>query len=187
MCWIGTRARTAGIPKAGSSGGRAQAGWTAKRGESEMPIPANGVGRGPVDAGPLPEDEAAVQGLGRLSRSNRTQKGLYHAVMGPWSLPRRIASRAFGTPPRASTPTKSLPWHGPGPVPSSGSFDGSTSCATRLEEAGPRACVRGPLPDDQRSPVPLALVARNPANPGGERGKSCCAVCGSSAMGGSFR
>ena len=54
-----------------------------------MPIPANGAGRGPVDAGPLPEDEAAVQGLGRLSRSNRTQKGLYHTVMGPRSHPRR--------------------------------------------------------------------------------------------------
>jgi len=186
VCWIGTRPRTAGIPKAGAQevgpkpAGRRSAGVrdtdSGKR-----------AGRRPVDAGPLPEDEAAVQALGRLLRSNRTQKGLYHAVMGPWSLPRRIASRAFGPPPRASTPTKSLPWHGPGPVPSSGSFDGSTSCATRLEEAGPRACVRGPLPDDQRSPIPLALVARNPANPGGERGKSCCAVCGSSAMGGSFR
>ena len=45
-----------------------------------MPIPANGAGRGPVDAGPLPEDEAAVQALGRLSRSNR-EKGLYHPAL----------------------------------------------------------------------------------------------------------
>ena len=29
-------------------------------------IPANGAGRGPIEAGPLPEDEAAVQTLGRL-------------------------------------------------------------------------------------------------------------------------
>jgi hypothetical protein len=29
-------------------------------------IPANGAGRRPVEAGPLPEDEAAVQTLGRL-------------------------------------------------------------------------------------------------------------------------
>jgi len=58
-----------------------------------MPIPANGAGRGPVDAGPLPEDEAVVQALGRHSRSNRTQKGLYHAVMGPWSLPRTDHTR----------------------------------------------------------------------------------------------
>jgi hypothetical protein len=29
-------------------------------------IPANGGSRGPVEAGPLPEDEAAVQTLGRL-------------------------------------------------------------------------------------------------------------------------
>jgi len=31
-----------------------------------MLIPANGAGRGPIEAGPLPEDEAAVQTLGRL-------------------------------------------------------------------------------------------------------------------------
>jgi len=98
VCWIGTRPRTAGIPKAGAQevgpkpAGRRSAGVrdtdSGKR-----------AGRRPVDAGPLPEDEAAVQALGRLLRSNRTQKGLYHAVMGPWSLPRRIASRAFGPPP----------------------------------------------------------------------------------------
>jgi hypothetical protein len=29
-------------------------------------IPANGAGRRPVEAGPLPEDEGAVQTLGRL-------------------------------------------------------------------------------------------------------------------------
>jgi hypothetical protein len=29
-------------------------------------IPTNGAGRGPVEAGPLPEDEAAAQTLGRL-------------------------------------------------------------------------------------------------------------------------
>jgi hypothetical protein len=28
--------------------------------------PANGAGRGPVEAGPVPEDKAAVQTLGRL-------------------------------------------------------------------------------------------------------------------------
>jgi hypothetical protein len=29
-------------------------------------IPADGAGRGPVETSPLPEDEAAVQALGRL-------------------------------------------------------------------------------------------------------------------------
>jgi hypothetical protein len=33
---------------------------------SEVLAPANGAGRGPIEAGPLPEDEAAVQTLGRL-------------------------------------------------------------------------------------------------------------------------
>src|SRR5262249_30359048 len=39
--------------------------------------------------GPPSEDEAAVHAVSRRSRSNRTQKGLYHTVMGPKSLPRR--------------------------------------------------------------------------------------------------